>query len=635
MKAQRKLQSILFVGVSVLVCMLGLTSEMMAKNPWTQKADMLAARSYFYSCVINDTIYAIGGSSDPADSITSSVEIYDHVFNTWKLRTHLPEARTGFAAGVVDGKIYIMGGMENQEIKSTVLMYDPVTDSVKTKAAMPTARFALAAAVVDGKIYTIGGITGNTENTSVVEMYDPATDTWAAKESMPTKNNNMAASEVDGKIYVIGGKMAEGPELGLQSLLMYDPDTDSWSQKNSMHVRRWAPSSSVMDGKIYVIGGEKGIEDGWPGLNSVEMYDPVTDTWTPKAPMPTPRRGHSSSVLDQKIYVMGGTAGYSEAAMRTVEEYHYTASVPLVYIPDYAFLDALLGHGLDMNADGAISYSEAEGVNALNVFGKNIQDLTGIEAFGDLDTLKCHHNDLTTIELSFNTQLVYLDLYANDIAFLDVSNNTALEKLFCPSNALKTLDVSNNTLLMSMNCSQNSIDSLNVSNNKNLIGLVCTDNDLTSLDISQNPDLKTLHCTGNKLEQLDLCNNNAINKLKLDYMPSLDTVWVWESFPTGVEVDSTGSPNVVFIKCITGGIKEYRHLTFSIFPNPVNDQLTVESNIPGIHIIEITSLNGQLLFSRKTEGSSHQINLSSFEKGLYFITIRSRDYTRTEKFIKL
>jgi len=174
-----------------------------------------------------------------------------------------------------------------------------------------------------------------------------------------------------------------------------------------------------------------------------------------------------------------------------------------------------------------------------------------------------------------------------------------------------------------------------VSNNKNLIGLVCTDNDLTSLDISQNPDLKSLHCSGNKLEQLDLCNNNAIDNLKLDYMPSLDTVWVWESFPTGVEVDTTGSPNVIFVKCITGGIRDYKHPALSIFPNPVNDRLTVESNIPGIQIIEITSLNGQVLFSTKMEGSSHQIDLSSFQKGLYLITIRSRDYTRTEKFIKL
>jgi hypothetical protein len=72
-----------------------------------------------------------------------------------------------------------------------------------------------------------------------------------------------------------------------------------------------------------------------------------------------------------------------------------------------------------------------------------------------------------------------------------------------------------------------------------------------------------------------------------------------------------------------------------IYPNPTNDILTIETSVPALHTIEITSLNGQLLYSDKIEGSSHQIDLSSFQKGLYFITIRSRDYVRTEKIIKL
>ena len=71
------------------------------------------------------------------------------------------------------------------------------------------------------------------------------------------------------------------------------------------------------------------------------------------------------------------------------------------------------------------------------------------------------------------------------------------------------------------------------------------------------------------------------------------------------------------------------------YPNPVNDILTVETSQPGQHFIEITSLNGQLLYSDKIEGPTHQIDLSSFEKGLYFITVRAKDFVKTEKIIKL
>ncbi len=55
----------------------------------------------------------------------------------------------------------------------------------------------------------------------------------------------------------------------------------------------------------------------------------------------------------------------------------------------------------------------------------------------------------------------------------------------------------------------------------------------------------------------------------------------------------------------------------------------------GMQTERITSLNGQLLYSDKIEGPTHQIDLSSFQKGLYFITVRSRDYVWTEKIIKL
>jgi hypothetical protein len=70
------------------------------------------------------------------------------------------------------------------------------------------------------------------------------------------------------------------------------------------------------------------------------------------------------------------------------------------------------------------------------------------------------------------------------------------------------------------------------------------------------------------------------------------------------------------------------------YPNPVNDLLTIEAENPGQHSIEIISLSGQLIYNKKMEGPTHQIDLSSFEKGLYIITIRSKDFVRTEKIIK-
>jgi hypothetical protein len=119
-------------------------------------------------------------------------------------------------------------------------------------------------------------------------------------------------------------------------------------------------------------------------------------------------------------------------------------------------------------------------------------------------------------------------------------------------------------------------------------------------------------------------------------MPSLDTVFVWETPfpPDSVAVDIKNSPNVLFIDCTATGMVDCTKDEFYIYPNPSNGLLKIETKQPGQHYIEIISLNGQLLYTDKMEGPNHQIDLSSFEKGLYFITVRSRNYVRTEKIIK-
>jgi hypothetical protein len=74
---------------------------------------------------------------------------------------------------------------------------------------------------------------------------------------------------------------------------------------------------------------------------------------------------------------------------------------------------------------------------------------------------------------------------------------------------------------------------------------------------------------------------------------------------------------------------------YIVYPNPTYDIITIETDRFDQYSINITSLNGQLMYSTKMEGTSHQIDLSSFQKGIYLITIRSDNFVTTEKIIKL
>ena len=88
----------------------------------------------------------------------------------------------------------------------------------------------------------------------------------------------------------------------------------------------------------------------------------------------------------------------------------------------------------------------------------------------------------------------------------------------------------------------------------------------------------------------------------------------------------------------TTGISSVRALVnheFRLYPNPAVNQITIQSNLNGPFKMEITSLNGHLIQTENMEGPTHQIDLSSFQKGVYFITIRSNDFVRTRKIIKM
>ncbi len=91
---------------------------------------------------------------------------------------------------------------------------------------------------------------------------------------------------------------------------------------------------------------------------------------------------------------------------------------------------------------------------------------------------------------------------------------------------------------------------------------------------------------------------------------------------------------VVTVKLVDG-IENNKPGHFALFPNPVEDLLTVQASFTGSHLVEITSLNGQVVYSTVMEGTSHQIDLSTFQKGVYFITFRSKDYVTTRKIIKM
>ena len=104
------------------------------------------------------------------------VEAYDPENNQWQSRTKLPTARSGIAAGVIDGRIYVVGGESEKGTFATNEMYIPELDQWHDMAPMPTARHGLGAAVVEGRLYVVsGGPTPGGSFSQVNEIFTPPT----------------------------------------------------------------------------------------------------------------------------------------------------------------------------------------------------------------------------------------------------------------------------------------------------------------------------------------------------------------------------------------------------------------------------------------------------------------------------
>lgn len=131
------------------------------------------------------------------------------------------------------------------------------------------------------------------------------------------------------------------------------------------------------------------------------------------------------------------------------------------HFPNYEFRQYLKAN-IDKNNDQHLNDTELN-ITVLDVSGRHIANLKGIEYFSKLETLKCNKNKLSSLDVSKNTALTYLDCSENNLSSLDVSDNTKLMMLFCYQNELNSLDVTRNPALITLNCNHNSLTSLDVS----------------------------------------------------------------------------------------------------------------------------------------------------------------------------
>ena len=238
-----------------------------------------------------DTAIPVGGAWEPIDNAWE----YDPAADSWKSLPPLPGKRGSAIAAEVGGKIYVIGGATTIEgskdpffsffgpsrVLGTNEVYDPATNKWETRRPMSVPRNHAFSGVVNGKIYVIGGRTGHgfilsATNTDVVEEYNPVNDSWSVpKERMPTPRSGGASGSDGRRIYTAGGEVTTKDLVGAyKSVEAYDPVTNSWMTFPSMPMPRHGIAGGVIGNRFHLVSGMM------QSAGALTFLDPTLSTTT-------------------------------------------------------------------------------------------------------------------------------------------------------------------------------------------------------------------------------------------------------------------------------------------------------------------------------------------------------------------
>ncbi len=258
------------------------TSELELKRPeisWTATTGGGLMITRAHGCMAHDTtndvVYLMGGRTDPDpqqsndESSTNLIEIWNQSTETWSL----------------------------------------------AQFSMPNAQQYHECVQINDKIYSIGdwypNVSPARKSTGMVQIYDLANEAWMnTTTSMPPSKEvgNFGMAAIGEKIYIAGGVQNSSANDVTDRLLEYDTVTGLWTELANMSEKRFAFPLVEYHGLLYAFGGMQGPYT-WstqPVLNTSEVYDPSTNTWTKLPNMTFHRFGMAASVHNDEIVLIGG-----------------------------------------------------------------------------------------------------------------------------------------------------------------------------------------------------------------------------------------------------------------------------------------------------------------------------------------
>lgn len=306
------------------MCIDGVESE---ETGWISRQPMPTARSGAGAAVVDTGVFIIGGKA--ADTPLTVVERYDSVADSWSTEfstgaawAPLPETVTEFATGVLDGKIYLIGGVVSGVSSAKTLVMDPAANTWTETGALPEPRHSAAAAVIGGNIYLFGGRSidsagAQTLHASVFK-FDPAAGAWSAVSDLPEARADQGVCTIDGIAHLVSGTIArETAPSGLTNTVLRvdDPDLATYTAIAQLPVPTLHPGCFEVGPRLVVLNGHTPSDTA---QREAFYHDGVKDTWARLVSYTGEKYRPAMAVVENTLYVFGGRNKDGEALPETL-----------------------------------------------------------------------------------------------------------------------------------------------------------------------------------------------------------------------------------------------------------------------------------------------------------------------------
>ncbi|WP_375438363.1 malectin domain-containing carbohydrate-binding protein [uncultured Hymenobacter sp.] len=295
---------------------------------WTPRATINLGYKEGQCAVVGPYFYTFGGYSfDPSRGLeaTNVSRRYDLATDQWTSLPPMPLPTTHTAAALVGPAVWIVGGYVGNWpgiVTDAVQIYDTQANTWRLGPPLPQRRGSGAAALVGRQLHFFGGVEPDIQTDSPLHFVldlDNEVAGWRVAAPLPLPRCHLGGATLGGKLYALGGQHGHNISVNNTALVHeYDPLADTWTRRADLPTIRshFEGTVTVLDGRILTVGGI----DSYTNHEDVLSYDPAANRWTKVCELPVPLGGAFAKVLNNTLIVsqgeINGTIG-PEAITRT------------------------------------------------------------------------------------------------------------------------------------------------------------------------------------------------------------------------------------------------------------------------------------------------------------------------------